>query len=154
MQRSTWIALFSLYINNTTQLITMNMIVRGSKNTHTRQSHSNTHTIQENSTKDSTTELELKTSAPIVNYWSNGMVSTSQCCRMFKGCLVWRSMRLGVPFIAPRDIGAIGAPFGRLWLPSVRGCTGLSSVHWTVNSAMTSNPMIGCFPVLGGHQTV
>jgi hypothetical protein len=36
------------------------------------------------------------------------------------------SMRLGVPFIAPRDLGAIGAPFGRLWLPSVRGCTGLS----------------------------
>ena len=58
-------------------------------------------------------------------------------------------MRLGVPFIAPRDIGAIGAPFGRLWLPSVRRCAGLSSAHWTVNSATTSNPMIGCLPVLG-----
>jgi hypothetical protein len=34
------------------------------------------------------------------------------------------SMRLGVPFIAPRYLGAVGAPFGRLWLCSVRGCTG------------------------------
>jgi hypothetical protein len=35
-------------------------------------------------------------------------------------------MRIGVPFIAPRDLGAVGAPFGRLWLPSVHGCTGLA----------------------------
>jgi hypothetical protein len=28
-------------------------------------------------------------------------------------------MRLGVPFIAPRDTGAVGAPLARLWLPSV-----------------------------------
>jgi hypothetical protein len=28
-----------------------------------------------------------------------------------------------VPFIAPSDLGAVGAPFGRLWLPSVRGST-------------------------------
>jgi hypothetical protein len=43
-------------------------------------------------------------------------------------------MRLGVPFIAPRDLGVVGAPFGRLWLPSVHGCTGLSGAHRTVNS--------------------
>jgi hypothetical protein len=35
-------------------------------------------------------------------------------------------MRLRVPFIAPRDLGAVGSPFGRLWLPSVRGRTGQS----------------------------
>jgi hypothetical protein len=47
---------------------------------------------------------------------------------------VFYSMRLGVPFIAPRELGAVGAPFGRPWLPSVRGCTGLSGAHWIVNS--------------------
>jgi hypothetical protein len=35
-------------------------------------------------------------------------------------------MRLGVPFIALRQLGAVGAPFGRQFLPSVRQCTGLS----------------------------
>jgi hypothetical protein len=59
-------------------------------------------------------------------------------------------MRLGVPFIAPRDLRAIGAPFGRLWLPSVRGCSGLSGAHQTVISAHAENCMIGWFPVLGG----
>jgi hypothetical protein len=33
-------------------------------------------------------------------------------------------MRLGVPFIAPRQLGAITTPFGMLWLPSARGHTG------------------------------
>jgi hypothetical protein len=33
---------------------------------------------------------------------------------------VFCSMRLGDPFIAPRQLGAIGAPFGRQFLPSVR----------------------------------
>jgi hypothetical protein len=50
----------------------------------------------------------------------------SQRCWMFKECLVFCSMRLGVPFIAPRQLGAVWAPFGRNWLPSVRGRTGQS----------------------------
>ena len=53
-----------------------------------------------------------------------------------------------VPFIAPRDLGAIGAPFGRPWLPSVRMCTGLSGAHRTLNSTATKS-LIGWFPVLG-----
>jgi hypothetical protein len=44
-------------------------------------------------------------------------------------------MRLGVPFIAQRELGAVGALFGRPWLPSVRGCTGLPGAHRTVISA-------------------
>jgi hypothetical protein len=68
---------------------------------------------------------------------------------MFNRCLVLCSMRLGVPFIAPMGLGAVGAPFGRLWLPSVRGCTGLSGAHRTVNSATTKNPLIGYFLLLG-----
>jgi hypothetical protein len=35
-------------------------------------------------------------------------------------------MRLGVPFIAPRQLGAIGDQFGRPILPSVEWCTGQS----------------------------
>jgi hypothetical protein len=59
-------------------------------------------------------------------------------------------MHLGVPFIAPRDLGAVGAPFVRPWLPSVRGCTGLSGAHWIVNNATATESLIGWFPVLGG----
>jgi hypothetical protein len=33
---------------------------------------------------------------------------------MFKRCLVYCSMCLEVPFIAPRQLGAIGAPFGKV----------------------------------------
>jgi hypothetical protein len=55
-----------------------------------------------------------------------------------------------VPFIVPRDIGAVGAPFGRPWLPSVRRCTRLSGAHRTGNSATATKSLIGWFPVLGG----
>jgi hypothetical protein len=41
-------------------------------------------------------------------------------------CLGDSSMRLGVPFIAPRQLGAVGDQQGRLRLPSVRWCTGQS----------------------------
>jgi hypothetical protein len=50
---------------------------------------------------------------------------------------VFCSIRLGVPFIAPRQLGAVGAPFGRQFLPSVRGRTGLSGAHQIVNSTST-----------------
>jgi hypothetical protein len=64
-------------------------------------------------------------------------------------------MRLGVPFIAPRDLGAVGAPFGRLWLPSVRECTGQSGAHRIVNTVATENRVIGWFSVLGApNRTV
>jgi hypothetical protein len=42
---------------------------------------------------------------------------------MFNGGLVLCSMCLGVPFIALRQLGTVWAPFGRHWLPSVRGRT-------------------------------
>jgi hypothetical protein len=43
--------------------------------------------------------------------------------RMFLISLVLCSIRLGVPFIAPRQLGAIGDQLGRLILPSVEWCT-------------------------------
>jgi hypothetical protein len=45
---------------------------------------------------------------------------------MIKECLDDSSMRLGVPFIAPRQLGAIGGNLGRLILPSVGWRTGQS----------------------------
>jgi hypothetical protein len=46
--------------------------------------------------------------------------------RMLKVCLGISSMRIGVPFIAPRQLGAIGGILGRLILPSVGWHTGQS----------------------------
>jgi hypothetical protein len=46
--------------------------------------------------------------------------------RMLRVCLGDSSMCLGVPFIAPRQIGAVGDQQGRLRLPSVRWRTGQS----------------------------
>jgi hypothetical protein len=44
-------------------------------------------------------------------------------------------MLLGVPFIAPRQLGAVESKSGRPSLPSVVGCTGQSGEHRTVSGA-------------------
>jgi hypothetical protein len=43
-------------------------------------------------------------------------------------------MRLGVPFIAPRQLGAVGDQLGRQILPSVEWCTGQSCAPPDMNS--------------------
>jgi hypothetical protein len=45
---------------------------------------------------------------------------------MIKVCLVYSSMRLGVPFIAPRQLGVVGNNLGKQSLPSVVWRTGQS----------------------------
>jgi hypothetical protein len=50
----------------------------------------------------------------------------SGCFRILKECLVNSSMRLGAPFIALRQLGAVGGQLGRPNLPSVGWCTGQS----------------------------
>jgi hypothetical protein len=45
---------------------------------------------------------------------------------MLSECMVVCSMRLGVPFIAPRQLGAVGDQLGRRLLPSVEWCIGQS----------------------------
>jgi hypothetical protein len=45
---------------------------------------------------------------------------------MLSECLGYSSMRLGVPFIAPRQLGAVGGKLGRPSLPSVEWRTGQS----------------------------
>jgi hypothetical protein len=44
--------------------------------------------------------------------WSGCVLAESRRLRMFNGGLVYYFMRLVVPFIAPRDLGAVGASFG------------------------------------------
>jgi hypothetical protein len=50
----------------------------------------------------------------------------SWCLGMLKGCLVFSSMRPGVSFIAPRQLGAVESILGRQFLPSVAWRTGQS----------------------------
>jgi hypothetical protein len=50
----------------------------------------------------------------------------SGCIRILNECLGNSSMRRGVPFIAPRQLGAVGDQHGRLSLPSVEWRTGQS----------------------------
>jgi hypothetical protein len=63
----------------------------------------------------------------------------SWCLEMIKECLCFSSMRLGVPFIAPRQLGAIGGIPGRQFLPSVGWRTGQSGappdIHCSVSGA-------------------
>jgi hypothetical protein len=54
------------------------------------------------------------------------METESGSLRMLRECLSISSMRLGVPFIAPRQLGAVGYQLGRHFLPSVEWCTGQS----------------------------
>jgi hypothetical protein len=59
--------------------------------------------------------------------------------RMLKVCLGISSMRLGVPFIAPRQLGAVGGILGRQFLPSVGWRTGQSGappdIHCSLSGA-------------------
>ena len=48
------------------------------------------------------------------------------CLGMIKECLDASSMRLGVPFIALRQLGAVGGILGRQFLPFVGWRTGQS----------------------------
>jgi hypothetical protein len=52
--------------------------------------------------------------------------SKSWCLGMLRVYLVCSSMRLGVPFIAPRQLGAVESIPGRQFLPSVAWRTGQS----------------------------
>jgi hypothetical protein len=52
--------------------------------------------------------------------------SESGSLRMFCESFVFSSMRLGVPFIAPRQLGVVGGQLGRQNLSFVGWCTGLS----------------------------
>jgi hypothetical protein len=70
---------------------------------------------------------------------------------------VYYSMHLGVSFIAPRQLGAVEAPFGMPWLPSIRGCTELSGAHQTIYSTRARHDRESpdwLVSASGGHRTV
>jgi hypothetical protein len=69
---------------------------------------------------------------------------------MIKECLGDSSMRLGVPFIAPRQLGAVGGNLGRLILPSVGWHTGQSGAP---PDSHCSCPVHNFLPFLA-HPTV
>jgi hypothetical protein len=65
--------------------------------------------------REFSTRLELKS----LTQQSKRAGVESGCLRLLSECLGSSSMRLGVPFIAPRQLGAVGDQQGRLSLPSV-----------------------------------
>jgi hypothetical protein len=68
------------------------------------------------------TRMELKS----LTQQSECTGAESGCLRILSQCLGYSSMRLGVPFIAPRKLGAVKDQQGRLSLPSVEWWTGQS----------------------------
>jgi hypothetical protein len=87
---------------------------------------------------------------------------------MISESLVYCSMRLGVPFIAPRQLGAIGDQLVRQILPSVEWSTGPAGAPLDMNSSclvrvlfpFLAKPTVGSLNPLahrtlsGAHRTV
>jgi hypothetical protein len=97
----------------------------GESNTHKTQIRSTTtHTRHNLSSKYNTRSSQLKWSSKSLTQRINCVESESGSLRMFLVSLVLSSMRLGFPFIAPRQLGAVGGQLGRPNLPSVGWCTG------------------------------
>jgi hypothetical protein len=69
--------------------------------------------------KEFTTRTELKSLTQSIKCVETECGSL----RMLSECLGVSSMRLGVSFIAPRQLGAVGGQQGRPKLPSVGWCT-------------------------------
>jgi hypothetical protein len=70
--------------------------------------------------------------------------------RMFLECLGAYSMHLGVPFIAPRQLGAVGGQQGRPKLTSYGWCTGQSGAP---PDSHCSCPVCDLLPILA-HTTI
>jgi hypothetical protein len=85
----------------------------------------------------------------------------SWCLGMIKECLGNSSLRLGVPFIAPKQLGAVGTQQGRQFLPSVEWRTGQSGAppdsHCSMSGAdllpFLAQPTIGSSGWLA-HRTM
>jgi hypothetical protein len=61
---------------------------------------------------------------------------------MLRECLMFSSMCLGVPFIAPRQLGAVESIPGRQFLPSVAWRTGHCPVHHRTLSGVDFFPSL------------
>jgi hypothetical protein len=99
----------------------------GESNTHKTQNKSTiTHTKPQleltTQLEEFSTQMELKSLSQRIECAR----MESWCLGMIKECLGYSSIRLGVPFIAPRQLGAVGTQQGRQFLPSVGWRTGKS----------------------------
>jgi hypothetical protein len=98
----------------------------GESNTHkiqiTAQSHTQVALELKTQRTEFTTQMELKSLSQRIKCAK----LESRSLRMFLECLGDSSMRLGVPFIAPTQLGAVGSQQGRLSLPSIGWRTGQS----------------------------
>jgi hypothetical protein len=74
---------------------------------------------------------------------SECVVAESKRLRMIRECLVYCSIRPGVPFIAPRQLGGVGDLIGRQFLPSVGWRVGQSGASPDMNS---SSPVLDLLP--------
>jgi hypothetical protein len=96
----------------------------GERNTHKTQNsqHNHAHKSQlelETQHTEFATQMELKSLTQRIKC----VESESGSLRMFLVSSISSSMRLGVPFIAARQLGAVGGQLGRPNLPSVGWCT-------------------------------
>jgi hypothetical protein len=91
--------------------------------------------------KEFTTQMVLKSLIQRIDC----VLEESGSLRMISESLVFCSMRLGVPFIALRQLGVVGDQLGRQILPSVEWCTGQSGAPRDMNS---SCPVRDLFPFL------
>jgi hypothetical protein len=76
---------------------------------------------------------------------------------MIKECLVYSFMRPGVPFIAPRQLGAVESNPGRQFLPSVDWCTGQSGADFfpiLVQPTVDDLETLAHRTLFGAHRTV
>jgi hypothetical protein len=92
------------------------------------------------------TRMELKS----LTQQSECAGAESGCLRILSECLGSSSMRLGVPFIAPRQLRAVGGQQGMPNLPSVGWCTGQSGAP---PDSHCSCPVRDLLPFLA-HPTV
>jgi hypothetical protein len=108
---------------------------KGKKHTQDSNRSKHTHTSQDVSTRTQRREFTTQTVRKSQTRRSDCVVAESRHLRMFSECLVSLSMRLGVPFIAPRKLGAVGDPIGRQFLPSVGWRTEQSGAPPDMNSS-------------------
>jgi hypothetical protein len=113
---------------------------RGGKATHTRFNPQHTHTSQDLSSKHSTGSSQLERSS---NQRIRCVEAESGCLSMLRECLVYCSMRQGVPFIVSRQLGAVGDQFGRQFLPYIEWCTGQSGAPPDIHC---SSPVLDFLP--------
>jgi hypothetical protein len=113
---------------------TRSIELRRESNTHKTQSAAHTRTQAKTELKTRRREFTTQTELKSLTQQSKCVEAESRSLKMFREFLVFCSMRLGVPFIAPRQLGAVGGQLGRQILPSVEWCIGQSGAPPDMNS--------------------